>query len=113
MLFKGILETRESRTWGGDSFPFMYNPTIHWLSEDMRNYGSFYCSSGDAGPMWNCFDQALVSPSLMNGIRSYSYLKTIGEINLIASVGPKRAISDHLPLLVDLDMRQGNDGPCK
>ena len=91
----------------------MYNPTIHWLSEDMRNYGSFYCSSGDAGPMRNCFDQALVSLSLMYGIRSYSYLKTIGEINLIASVGPKRAISDHLPLLVDIDIRQGNDGPCK
>ena len=106
MLFKGILRARGSRTWDGESYPFMYNPTVHWLSEDTETYGSLYCSSDDGtGPVWNCFDQALVSTELMDGVKGYSYLKRIGCEDLIAQWRPKREISDHLPLLVEIDMR--------
>ena len=106
MLFKGILRARGSRTWHGKSYPFMYNPTVHWLSEDTETYGSHYYSSGDGtSPVWNCYDQALVSRTLMDGVRSYSYLRRIGETDLIARRRPKRKISDHLPLLVDIEMR--------
>ena len=86
MLFKGILRARGSRTWHGKSYPFMYNPTVNWLSEDTETYGSHYYSSGD-------------------GVRGYRYLRRIGETDLIASRRPKRKISDHLPLLVDIEMR--------
>ena len=84
----------------------MYNPTVNWLSEDTETYGSHYYSSGDGtSPVWNCYDQALVSRILMDGVRGYRYLRRIGETDLIASRRPKRKISDHLPLLVDVEMR--------
>ena len=104
VLFKDCLRSKTSRTWEGDTYPCLYNPTIHWLSEDTGNYGSFYYSSDDVGPMWNCFDQALVSPSLMDAVRGYSYLKKIGDTELIARIAPKKRISDHLPLLLDVDL---------
>ena len=106
MLFKGILRARDSRTWDGEDYPFMYNPTVHWLSEDTETYGSIYYSSDDGtGPVWNCFDQALVSPELMDSVKGYSYLKKIGDMDLIAKWCPRREISDHLPLLVEIDIR--------
>lgn len=40
----------------------------------------------------------------MDRINSYSYLKKMGEKNLIAKVRPDSKISDHLPLLVDIDL---------
>lgn len=106
MLFKGIVKAQPSRTWHGKRYPFMYNPTLHWLSEDTETYGSHYYSSSDGtSPIWNCYDQALVSPTLMDGVRDYGYLKKIGDKDLIARWRPKREISDHLPLLVEIGMR--------
>lgn len=104
MLFKGILRNKTARTWCGDEYPFLYNPTIHWLSEESENYGSFYYSGDCTSPIWNCYDQALVSPELMDRIKSYGYLKKIGDRDLIAKVRPDCKISDHLPLLVDIDL---------
>lgn len=104
MLFKGILRNKTARTWCGDEYSFLYNPTIHWLSEESENYGSFYYSGDCISPIWNCYDQALVSPELMDSINSYSYLKRIGDRDLIAKVRPDSKISDHLPLVVDIDL---------
>lgn len=104
MLFKGIVRNKATRTWCGDEYPYLYNPTIHWLSEESENYGSFYYSGDCTSPVWNCYDQALVSPELMDSINSYSYLKRIGDRDLIAKVRPDSKISDHLPLLVDIDL---------
>ena len=104
MLFKGIVRNKTGRTWCGNEYPFLYNPTIHWLSEELENYGSFYYSGDCTNPIWNCYDQALVSPELMDSINSYSYLKRIGDRDLIAKVRPNSKISDHLPLLVDIDL---------
>lgn len=104
MLFKGIVRNKATRTWCGDEYPFLYNPTIHWLSEESENYGSFYYSGDCTSPVWNCYDQALVSPELMDRINSYSYLRKIGDVDLIAKVRPDSKISDHLPLLVDIDL---------
>ncbi len=106
MLFKGIVRNKSSRTWREVEYPFLYNPTIQWLSEESENYGSIYYSGDCTGPIWNCYDQALVSPELMDCINSYSYLKRIGDRDLIAKVRPNGKISDHLPLLVDIDLNQ-------
>lgn len=104
MLFKGIVRNKSTRTWRGNEYPFLYNPTIHWLSEESENYGSVYYSSDYTSPVWNCYDQALVSLPLMDSISSYSYLKKIGDEDLIAKVRPNSKISDHLPLLVDIEL---------
>lgn len=104
MLCKGIVRNKTGRTWYGNEYPFLYSPTIHWLSEELENYGSFYYSGDCSNPIWNCYDQALVSPELMDSINSYSYLKRIGDRDLIAKVRPNSKISDHLPLLVDINL---------
>lgn len=106
MLFKGILNAKPSRTWRGTNYPYMYNPTVHWLSEDTTTYGSHYYSNSDGtGPIWNCYDQALVSRSLMDSVKNYRYLRKIDDKELIANWRPRRDISDHLPLLIEIDMR--------
>lgn len=104
MLFKGLVRNKTGRTWCGDEYPFLYKPTIHWLLEELKNYGSFYYSGDCTNPIWNCYDQALVSPELMDSINSYSYLKKIGNRDLIAKVRLNSKISDHLPLLVDIHL---------
>lgn len=40
----------------------------------------------------------------MNSINSYNYLKRIGVRGLIAKVRPNSKISDHLSLIVDIDL---------
>lgn len=105
MLFKDLLKMKASRTWGGKSYLFLYNPTIHWLSGNTKTYGSHYYLSRDGtGPIWNCCDQALVSSALMDSVRRYSYSKKIGDVDLVAEIRPRREISDHLPLLVKIDI---------
>lgn len=107
-LFKGIVRNKTTRIWRDVEYPFLYNLTIHWLSEESENYGSFYYSGDCTSPIWNCYDQTLVSPELMDCINSYSYLKRIGHTDLIAKVRPNRKISDHLPLLVDINLNQAS-----
>ena len=46
----------------------------------------------------------------MDGVKGYSYLKRIGCEDLIAQWRPKREISDHLPLLGEIDMRYVDHG---
>lgn len=40
----------------------------------------------------------------MDSINSYSYLNRIGHRYLIAKICPNSKISDHLPLLVDINL---------
>lgn len=102
VLFKDVIRKTRKRTWQGHEFEYLYNPILNWLSEDPKMYGSFYLSSPTTGPHWNCLDQVLVSPSLMDKVADVEYMRSIGDTNLLAQVGPKKCISDHLPLFVTI-----------
>lgn len=65
-------------------------------------YGSFYHEKEYMTPYWYCLDQVLVRRSLADKVEHIEYLKKINAKDLIENTIPNRKISDHLPLLVNL-----------
>lgn len=102
VLFKDVIRRTQKRIWRNHEFEYLYNPILNWLSEDPKMYGSYYLSTPITGPHWNCLDQVLVSPSLMDKVAGMEYMRSIGNTNLLAQAGPKKCISDHLPLFVSI-----------
>lgn len=101
--FKDVIRKRTSRKWNEAEYEHLYNPVVNWLSEETSTYGSYYTSNPTVNPYWHCFDQVLVSRSLVDWVQDFSYLRSIGQRSLMADVRPDSAISDHLPLLVALE----------
>lgn len=101
--FKDVALRLRSKRVDGCDYPLMYNPTLEFLSEANRNCGSFYSASGAGSFYWYCLDQAIVSPSLAASVVGYSYTREIGGTSLMGPVAPKGSISDHLPLLVNIE----------
>lgn len=108
-LFKDVIRSKAVRVRLGEEFALMFNPTLHFISEDTKNYGSYYYDGGgEFSPLyWYSLDQAIVSPSLMDSVDDYIYLRNIGDTRLVPSVRPLPNISDHLPLLVTLGENDG------
>lgn len=111
VLFKDVMRRSDKGMFAGIEYPRLYNPTIHFLSEEGKMYGSYYrLASSEINPIWNCLDQALFSASLMDRVAGYRYLRSIGGHSLMADVRPDANISDHLPLLVSLSELGECDG---
>ena len=102
VLFKDVILKSETRTLDGVSYRRFYNPILQFISEDTKQYGSYYYSGGSSTPIWHCLDQVLVSKALVNQINNLKYLKSIKGKRLISQIRPKREISDHLPLVVNI-----------
>lgn len=99
-LFKKVLEKKMvSKSKRKKMF---YNPILHYLSEDTEMYGSFYYEQGHATPFWYCLDQVITRESLAKSINHVEYLKKINTKELLKNTTPNKKISDHLPLLVNL-----------
>ena len=103
VLFKDIIRQNKSRTWNCKERSYLYNPVIDRLSEEGKMYGSYYYAKSSCSPYWNCFDQALVSRSLVDYIGEFRYLREIGGTSLMSEVRPSTKISDHLPLFVSIE----------
>ncbi len=99
-LYSEVACRLKTKTYSFHQFPFMYNPTIEFISEANNNCGSFYRSNGAETYYWHCYDQAIVSPDLSKKILRYRYLRSIGNTSLIAKNSPNKALSDHLPLFI-------------
>lgn len=90
VLFKEVIKSGETRTIDGVKYRRLYNPILHFLSEDTKNYGSFYDSRGGRTPTWHCLDQILVSKALVDNIETLKYLKHIKSNSLLARYAPKK-----------------------
>ena len=102
VLFKTIIDKSEltnPKTFKRKRF---YNPILHNISEDTEMYGSFYHEKESKTPYWHCLDQVLVRKSLANTVNHVEYVKKIGTKDLLINTIPNEKISDHLPLLVNL-----------
>lgn len=104
VLFKDVIKAAETRTIDGIQYRRLYNPILHFLSEDTKNYGSYYNTQGSSTSTWHCLDQILVSKALADAIKSLEYLRSIGNSSLIAQQKPKKEISDHLPLFIQIEV---------
>lgn len=102
VLFRSIINHSETHTVNGIKRRRFYNPILHFINEDTKNYGSFYYDNGSYSPIWNCLDQVLLSKSISDKICELEYIKEIGSLSLMNKVKPKTSISDHLPLYVKI-----------
>lgn len=106
-LFKDEIESHPTRQRNGKQRALMYNPVISYISDEKKQYGSYYYEKEFAPLFWHFYDQIVVSHSLINSISVYEYLKSIGSTPLIKAGRPNKYISDHLPLFVILDNKKG------
>lgn len=100
VLFKKVIEKKVASESRG--IKMFYNPVLHFISEDTEMYGSFYYERDYATPFWYCLDQVLARANLANCIIHVAYLKKINSEELLKNATPNKSISDHLPLLVNL-----------
>ena len=101
-MFKKIIDKCELTNPNSLKKKRFYNPILHYISEDTEMYGSFYYEKEYMTPYWYCLDQVLVRKVLANNINHVEYLKRINTRDLLENAIPNSAISDHLPLLVNL-----------
>lgn len=101
--FKDVIKKREIIEFQHKKYRRFYNPMVHYISEDTKQYGSIYHPGGSCTVVWYTFDQVIVRNQLVDNINNISYCKSIGNTELISKYGiPKSNISDHLPLIVEL-----------
>lgn len=103
VLFKDLILKSERITYHGKYYTRFYNPTLCYISEDEKQYGSYYNSNGISSLYWYLFDQVIVRKELADSIVNVQYLKKIGELGLINKKAPNKSISDHLPLLATIE----------
>lgn len=103
VLFKELINKNERIKFENKYYYRFYNPTLNYLSEENKQYGSYYNSNGISSLYWYFFDQVIVRKDLANSIDNIEYLKFIGNIKLIKAIMPDKDISDHLPLLVTFE----------
>lgn len=102
VLFKTLIDKSEFTNPRSFKRKRFYNPILHYISEDTEMYGSFYYDRDSITSYWHCLDQVLVRKELADDIVHVEYLKKAGKKELLKNAIPNKQISDHLPLLVNL-----------
>lgn len=109
VLFKTIIEKKETIKINESEKKRFYNPILHYISEDTGMYGSFYYGSKSTTSYWHCLDQVIVRKNLVNNISHMQYLKKIKSESLLKNMIPNETISDHLPLFITFkEIEDGN-----
>lgn len=103
VLYKELIMKQEIVTYQNQQYRRFYNPILHYLSESTQTYGSFYYSSSIIALYWNSFDQILVRKDLAEKIKSFEYIRSIKGKKLLNDIKPNSTISDHLPLIVNIE----------
>ena len=103
VLFKDLILQKERVKVNGKEYRRFYNPHISMISEDNKNYGSFYYSEGINSMYWYSFDQILVRKPLVNMLKEVHYCHQIMGQSLISNIIPNKTISDHFPLLAKIE----------
>jgi len=100
---------KKTRIVQGKRYDFFYNPMWNFLGDGNNVPGTyFYCKAVHHNVMWNTFDQVLIRPNLLNFIKmsDIEIISSIGATNLIdfRTKQIKKTYSDHLPLLISLNL---------
>lgn len=105
VLFKDVISAKEVHKHDNKNYRRFYNPTLTMLSEEDKAYGSHYYSSGGDYLYWYTYDQVIVRKSLMDRINIIEFCKRVGDRSFVSKKGlPNKNMSDHLPLLVEVDI---------
>ena len=103
---------RKTRTVSGKQFSMFYNPMWRLLGDEKPPYGTYYHNNNNAvNTYWNIYDQVIIRPALRDRFIDKS-LKIVTETQsryLLNSKGhPDKKISDHLPIIFEIQEEQCN-----
>ena len=91
-----------------------YNPMWRFFGErtlDGPAGTCYYWKAEDACTFWNIYDQVLIRPSLLDRFpdRALDVISEVGGNSLLREGIPHRErFSDHLPIVFEIDLTQGN-----
>ncbi|MBR2616679.1 MAG: hypothetical protein IKC56_00380, partial [Clostridia bacterium] len=104
VLFKEVIDKSSLVEYQGKLYERFFNPIIGYIGNKNLGHGSFYYSNRVDALYWYCYDQILVRKELIEHVKNLQYLKKIKNNSLIKEIRPNNDISDHLPLLVEIDI---------
>ena len=104
VLFRDLINKASVIQYQGQFYERFYNPIIDYIGDKNQAHGSFYYSSSVDALYWYCYDQILLRKELIDSFLNLKYLKKIGSQYLIKETKPNDEISDHLPLLVEMNI---------
>ena len=99
---------RLSRIVNGTEYRMFYNPMWNFLGDNEYPPGTYYRNSSDLiEPFWYLYDQVLLRPHLKDSFIDNS-LKIVFETNSYLLIDnnkhPNKHISDHLPIIFEIEM---------
>lgn len=100
VLYKQLIEQHEYCVFEKKRYRRFYNPMVNYITEEPKNYGSYYRAAGISSLYWFCYDQVIVRKQLVSSIVDVRYFTEINRRSLIKKTSLDEKISDHLPLLV-------------
>ncbi len=97
---------RKTRVVAGNEYKMFYNPMWRFLGDETQPYGTYYLNNGNSiNTYWNLYDQVIIRPALRKRFIDDN-LKIITETQskylLDANGHPDKAISDHLPIVFEI-----------
>ncbi len=96
--------SRQSRILNGRHYDHFYNPM--WKCMGGSPLGTHYHSqSGENELFWHTLDQILVRPALK--VRGVRIIDELGDVRMVHSRGLDPALSDHLPVVADIEVEGG------
>ena len=99
----------ESRQVQGKECKFFYNPMWKLMGDEANDaLGTYYYRSGHIAYFWNTFDQFLLRPSLLDYFKDVSIISRIENKTLLRNNKIDKSFSDHLPIMIDLDIERIN-----
>lgn len=110
--FHGVMDKqialKQSRVVLGQERKYFYNPMWSRLGDDSEGQTGtyYYNSSSMSNYFWNTFDQVLLRPSLLPCFHqnNLKVIDKIDEESLIKNGKISNQFSDHLPLIIKLEM---------
>jgi endonuclease/exonuclease/phosphatase family metal-dependent hydrolase len=109
-----LVATRPPRTVQGRTWDYFYNPMWSRLGDDSVGPSGTYWRTGSAlvNHFWNTFDQVLLRPGLLP-CYDPAYLVIpdhVGSRPILKPDGGSSALSDHLPVVIELAIEKETSG---
>jgi endonuclease/exonuclease/phosphatase family metal-dependent hydrolase len=108
------LARKKERIVQGRTHKMFYNPMWRFFGErapDGPAGTCYYWKAENVWTFWNIYDQVLIRPSLIDRFPddAMEVVSEIGGVSLLREGVPHRErFSDHLPIVFEIDLRQGN-----
>lgn len=100
---------KQSRTVMGRESRFFYNPMWGRMGDtSIGPSGTYYYNHGNLCYFWNTFDQVLLRPDLLTFFKddNLQVITNVGTKNLIAGDAIDHSVSDHLPIMITLELEK-------